>query len=135
MEVGGFERLGGRWYLMGGICPPYNGNYGYAAYVFESDSEDGPFRPCKRHRFAGQNGVPGEVFVSCLPGFVHDYDTAPGVGTGKDAALGVSEDGFAPTPLLASGAVCYPLDDPQNTCWTLPLCRVMQGADGLMPGW
>ena len=29
MEVGGFERLGGRWYLMGGICPPYNGNYGY----------------------------------------------------------------------------------------------------------
>ena len=145
MEVGGFERLGGRWYLMGGICPPYNGNYGYAAYVFESDSEDGPFRPCKRHRFAGQNGVPGEVFVSCLPGFVHDYDTAPGVGTGKDAAPGVgtgkdaapgvSEDGFAPTPLLASGAVCYTLDDPQNTCWTLPLCRVMQGADGLMPGW
>lgn len=135
MEVGGFERLGGRWYLMGGICPPYNGNYGYAAYVFESDSEDGPFRPCKRHRFAGQNGVPGEVFVSCLPGFVHDYDTAPGVGTGKDTAPGVSEDGFAPTPLLASGAVCYPLDDPQNTCWTLPLCRVMQGADGLMPGW
>lgn len=116
MEVGGFEKIGGRWYLMGGICPPYNGNYGYAAYTFEADAEDGTFRPCRKHRFSGQNGVPGTIFVSCLPGFVHNYDD-------PDA------------PLLASGAVCYELDDPQNTCWATPLCRVLCEPDGLFPGW
>ena len=116
MEVGGCEKIGGRWYLMGGICPPYNGNYGYGAYVFESEREEGPFRPCARPRLSGQNGSPGEIFVSCLPGFVHDFDRPE-------------------APLLASGAVCYTLDDPQNSCWSLPLCRVTREPEGLFLDW
>lgn len=47
MEVGGCEKIGGKYYLIGGICPPFNGNYAYSTYVFTADNEEGPFTPDK----------------------------------------------------------------------------------------
>ncbi|MHC4506270.1 MAG: hypothetical protein ACYTFI_23490, partial [Planctomycetota bacterium] len=43
-EWGGCERIGGRYYLIGGL-PEYFDNNGYAMYTFTADSPEGPFRP------------------------------------------------------------------------------------------
>ena len=110
MEVGGCEKVNGRWYLMGGICAPFNGNYGYGAFVFESENPEGPFKPCTKNRLSGHNGVPGRIFVSCLPGFVHDYDNENG-------------------DLLVSTAVC------DEHCWAGLLHKAKCEPDGMFLDW
>lgn len=112
MEVGGCEKIGDKYYLMGGICPPFNGNYAYSCYVFTSDNENGPFKPDKKAlRLCGFNGRRGEVFVQTLAAFCRDYDNGE---------------------LLVSNTLWYTLDDEQNNNWLLPLRLVKVDDDGHM---
>lgn len=111
MEVGGCEKIGNKYYLMGGICPPFDGNYAYSCYVFTADSEDGPFRPDKdARRLCGFNGRCNSIFVQTLACFCHDYDDPNG-------------------DLLLSNTVCYQLDDGSDN-WLLPLRRVIPDSEG-----
>lgn len=101
MEIGGCEKIGSKYYLIGGICPPFNGNYAYSCYVFTADSEEGPFKPDKEAlRLCGFNGKRGEIFVQTLAAFVRNYDS---------------------DELLLSNTICYRLDEEQNSNWLLPL--------------
>ena len=94
MEVGGCEKIGDKYYLMGGICPPFNGNYAYSCYVFKAGQEEGPFKPDKEAlRLCGFNGRRGEVFVQTLAAFCRNYDS---------------------DELLISNTLWYNLDDEQN---------------------
>ncbi|MBR2948331.1 MAG: hypothetical protein IKC46_00565 [Lachnospiraceae bacterium] len=110
MEVGGCEKIGDKYYLIGGICPPFNGNYAYSCYVFTADSEEGPFTPDKEAlRLCGFNGKRGEIFVQTLAAFCRNYDN---------------------DELLLSNTVCYRLDDAQNSNWLLPLRSVRVDGKG-----
>jgi hypothetical protein len=56
-EWGGCERIGGRYFLIGGTGP-YLGNAGYAMFVFTADSPRGPFRPdTEAYRLCGSSGT------------------------------------------------------------------------------
>ncbi|MBR6748823.1 MAG: hypothetical protein IKM07_07770 [Clostridia bacterium] len=113
MEVGGCEKLGDKYYLMGGICPPFDGNYAYSCYVFTSDREDGPFRPDHEAlRLCGFNGRRGAVFIQTLAAFCRDYDIPDGT-------------------MLLSNTVCYQLDEGSDN-WLLPLREVRVDTQGHM---
>ena len=110
MEIGGCEKIGDTYYLMGGICPPFDGNYGYSCYVFTSPQEDGPFKPDKEAlRLCGFNGRRGEIFVQTLAAFCRDYDNGE---------------------LLVSNTLWYDLDDAQNNNWLLPLRTAKTDTEG-----
>ncbi|MBE6871948.1 MAG: hypothetical protein E7491_08375 [Ruminococcaceae bacterium] len=112
MEVGGCEKIGDKYYLMGGICPPFDGNYAYSCYVFTADNEDGPFKPDKQAlRLCGFNGRRGDLFVQTLAAFCRNYDS---------------------DELLLSNTVWYELDSEQNLNWLLPLRSVKVDDDGHM---
>ena len=111
MEVGGCEKIDGRYYLIGGICPPFEGNYAYSCYTFVADSEDGPFRPDKEAlRLCGFNGRKNALFVQALAAFCHNYD--------------------APDEHLVSNSLVYDLDQSGNNTWMLPLKRAVTDSDG-----
>jgi len=77
IEVGGCERIGDKYYLIGGTgCT--HGSMGYSMFTFVADSPLGPFRPCPRaYRLCGASRA----------------DTLPGVqwlasfGRGRDGEL------------------------------------------------
>jgi hypothetical protein len=55
-EWGGCERIGGSYYLVGGVGP-YLANAGYSMFVFRSDNPRGPFRPdIESFRLCGCSG-------------------------------------------------------------------------------
>jgi len=57
-EWGGCERIGGRYYLIGGTGPCL-ANAGCSMFVFTADSPRGPFRPdAEAYRLCGSSGVP-----------------------------------------------------------------------------
>lgn len=69
LEVGGCERIGGRYYFIGGFVG-YPASYGYSLFTFVSDSPTGPFRPdLEAFRLCGFNPMPGRVFVQNLAAF------------------------------------------------------------------
>ncbi len=54
-EVAGCEKIGGKYYLIGGWFN-YMGYSGYADYVLTADRAEGPFRPCSpKYRLNGQS--------------------------------------------------------------------------------
>lgn len=111
MEVGGCEKIGSKYYLIGGICPPFDGNYAYSCYVFTSDNEDGPFRPDHDAlRLCGFNGRRDTIFIQTLAAFCRDYDGGP---------------------QLVSNTVCYTLDKGSDN-WLLPLREARVDAQGHM---
>lgn len=69
-EGGGCERIGDRYYYIGGGCPPYAGNFGYGVYTFTADNPAGPFKPdLEAFRLCGFSGLRGRVFVQTLAAF------------------------------------------------------------------
>jgi hypothetical protein len=97
LEIGGCERLGSRYYLIGGTVP-YLGNRLYAMYTFVADAPTGPFRPDREaYRLCGAEAPPagqpdaatgvqwlaafargnGEVLVSNYLSDDPDHVTAP----------------------------------------------------------
>ena len=55
-EYGGCERIGGKYYLIGGASA-YNGHKGYATYTLIGDGPCGPFRPdAEAYRLSGNTG-------------------------------------------------------------------------------
>ncbi len=85
MEVGGCERIGGKYYLILGARFNYMGNGGYSMFTFVSDEPCGPFRPdLEAFRLCGNSldlaevgGTRGAVGVQTLGCF----------GRGKDGEL------------------------------------------------
>lgn len=116
IEVGGCERIGGRYYLIGGVCPPHNGNYAYSVYTYVADREDGPFRPDREAlRLCGANGLTGQIFMQTLAAFCRNYDE--------------------PDALLVSNTLWYALDSEQNCNWMLPLRAARVDAEGHLRLW
>ena len=110
IEVGGCEKIGGKYYLIGGICPPYNGNYGYSVYTMVADNENGPFRPDdKAFRLCGFSGMRGKLFVQVLAAFCRNYD----------------DDN-----LLVSNTIWYEHDSEKRCIWALPLRQAVTDCDG-----
>ena len=93
MEVGGCERIRGRYYLILGARFNYMGNGGYSMFTFVSDGPTGPFRPdleafrlCgNSHDLAEFGGTRGSIGVQTLGCF----------GRGKDGELLLTN--YAPT--------------------------------------
>jgi hypothetical protein len=55
-EYGGCERIGGKYYLLGGASA-YHGHKGYATYTLISEDPRGPFRPdAPAYRLSGNTG-------------------------------------------------------------------------------
>ncbi|MDI1334931.1 MAG: hypothetical protein PSU94_02005 [Lacunisphaera sp.] len=55
-EYGGCERIGGKYYLLGGASG-YNGHKGYATYTLIGDGPRGPFHPdAEAYRLCGNTG-------------------------------------------------------------------------------
>lgn len=85
MEVGGCEKIGGKYYLILGARYNYMGNSGYSMFTFVSDEPCGPFRPdleafrlCgNSHDLAEFGGTRGSIGVQTLGCF----------GRGKDGEL------------------------------------------------
>lgn len=79
MEVGGCERIGGRYYMIQGARFDYLGHFGYSVFTFVADDPKGPFRPdpeayrlCGTShdlRQLGYGGKIGEIGVNCLASF------------------------------------------------------------------
>lgn len=68
-EVGGCERIGDRYYFIGGVGG-YAGNSGYSLYTFVADCPTGPFYPDKEaFRLCGFDQLPGRVFLQNLAAF------------------------------------------------------------------
>lgn len=66
-EGGGCERIGDKYYYIGGCCPPYMGNFGYSVYTFTADNPTGPFKPdTEAFRLCGFSGIQGKMFVQGL---------------------------------------------------------------------
>jgi hypothetical protein len=85
MEVGGCERIRGKYYLILGARYNYMGSAGYSMFTFVSDGPTGPFRPdleafrlCgNSHDLASFGATRGEVGVQTLATF----------GRGKEGEL------------------------------------------------
>ena len=68
MEVGGCERIDGRYYLIQGARFGYMGHFGYSTFTFVADQPAGPFRPdleayrlCGNSHDLGQLGYSGKL--------------------------------------------------------------------------
>ncbi|HNC24160.1 MAG TPA: hypothetical protein PLU52_08140 [Opitutaceae bacterium] len=69
-EYGGCERIGGKYYLLGGASG-YNGHKGYATYTLIGDGPRGPFRPdAAAFRLCGNTGE----FLTWLASWVRARD-------------------------------------------------------------
>jgi hypothetical protein len=65
LEIGGVERLGGKYLMMGGYCDYISD--GYSMYTLISDSPRGPFRPDpEAFRLCGSSSKVGRLGVSLL---------------------------------------------------------------------
>lgn len=57
LEYGGCERIGRKYYLIGGQYNGYMGNRGYSMFTFVADDPRGPFRPvAETFRLSGNSG-------------------------------------------------------------------------------
>lgn len=71
LEYGGCERIGGKYYLIGGDYRGYMGNKGYAVWTLVSDSPRGPFRPdTEAFRLCGNS----QENLTWLPAWVRGKD-------------------------------------------------------------
>ncbi|MBL9215339.1 MAG: hypothetical protein JNG83_07680 [Opitutaceae bacterium] len=82
LEYGGCERIGGKYYLIGGTFR-YMGSQGYSVFTLVSDGPRGPFRPdAEAYRLCGTTGKPltwaaawvrgnGELLVSNYTSMEH----------------------------------------------------------------
>lgn len=101
LEYGGCERIGGKYYLIGGVHE-YMGNKGYAMYTFVADHPRGPFRPdAEAFRLCGNSGK----FVAWLAAWAR----------GKDELL------------ISNYASPHPHD---RAPWLLPLRKPVVDGDG-----
>ncbi len=79
LEIGGVERLDGRYYLIGGTVP-YLDNRLYAMYTFVADAPTGPFRPDREaYRLCGAEAPPagqpaGNTGVQWLAAFARGHN-------------------------------------------------------------
>jgi len=70
LEVGGIEKFGGKYYLLGGNENHY-GFSGYGVYTYVADSPMGPFRPdLPDYRLTGTSGIDGDYYIHVLAAFV-----------------------------------------------------------------
>lgn len=73
-EVGGCERVDGRYYLIGG-AGAHLGGPAYGVYTFVSEHWNGPFRPdVEAYRLCGSTGIPGTAGVQWLASFARGED-------------------------------------------------------------
>jgi hypothetical protein len=70
LEYGGCEKIGEKYYLLGGCYQGTMGAYGYAVFTFVSDGPKGPFRPDREaFRLCGASGIDGTWGVQFLASF------------------------------------------------------------------
>ena len=70
LEPGGIEKIGARYYFIGGDANHY-GFSGYGVYTYIADSPMGPFRPdLPAYRLTGTSGVDGDAYINILAAFV-----------------------------------------------------------------
>lgn len=73
-EVGGCERVDGKYYLIGGAFG-YGDGHGYGVYTLVSDHWNGPFRPdSQAYRLCGASGYSGVIGVQWLASFGRGRD-------------------------------------------------------------
>jgi hypothetical protein len=86
-EVGGCEKIGDKYYLIGGCCGMY-GNAGYCVFAFVADDPMGPYKPLEpKFRLCGSSGSKHRIGVQWLASF----------GRGKDNELLITNYLTAPT--------------------------------------
>jgi len=77
MEVGGCERIDGRYYLIQGARFGYMGNLGYSTFTFVADRPAGPFRPdLEAYRLCGSSNDLGQLGYGGILGRIGIQDLA-----------------------------------------------------------
>lgn len=119
-EVGGCERVGETFYLIGGTAG-YCGNAGYSVYTFEADDPRGPFRPCLPHyRLCGSSRADRWSGVQWLASF--------GRGSGEEILL--------TNYMTAQTADTVNFIGTKQKVWLLPIKKAVQGPKKeLAMGW
>jgi hypothetical protein len=70
LEIGGCERLAGKYYLIGGGVAPEFGQLNYSMFALVADSPTGPFKLDQdAWRLCGGSGYPGRMGVQWLASF------------------------------------------------------------------